>query len=104
MMRSRTFLPSYFTGKFVRDSLPALAALAAPLVFILQVKEMQRWRQVLVDNAANFSQDEEKKRMGNLELTQQILKVARIGMGRREVIGLIVFCSLFFFKSVAAWN
>lgn len=104
MMRSKTFLPPSFTGKFVSGSLPALAALAAPLVFILQVKEMQRWRQVLVDNAANFSQDEEKKRMGNVELAQQILKVARFGLGRREVIGLIIFCSLFFFKSVAAWN
>jgi ABC-type uncharacterized transport system fused permease/ATPase subunit len=65
---------------------------------------MARWRQVLADNAANFRQEEDRQRMGNVELAHQIVKVAKIGMGRREIMGLVLFCSLFFFKSVATWN
>lgn len=97
--------PSLSTSKkFVVDNLPSLAALAAPLVFVVQAREMSKWRQVLVDNAANFSQDEGRQRIGNIELIHKMGRVVRLAMGTREVVGLIVFCSLFLFKSIATWN
>jgi ABC-type uncharacterized transport system fused permease/ATPase subunit len=84
-------------------ALPALAAIAAPLVYLVQVREMARWREVLRRGTATFEEEDARERIGNVDLVRKVSRLLPLAMGTRETVGYVVFCAAFLLRTVVMW-
>lgn len=88
------------------SSVPTLSvagALLAPVAYIHQQYSMHKYLVELNrgqrDHQADDEEDESRQHMSWLEFGGKVYRLLQLGMGKREVIGMIVFCCLFVVRS-----